>query len=223
MRRDLGVPQRSALGQRFTHQGQRPGVAWWASVCAVLALSVLGGCAGKQDPDDGKKAAGPKVLRGADRYPNEGLVVVNADLNSDTIPDVYSVYREEPSPSGQEPARQLVRKEIDVNFDGAVDIWRHFNVEEVMVKEELDYNFDGRVDAVNFFDAGKLVRKEMDVEFDQAPDIFKFYKDGQLIRIERDSDNDGRVDYWEYYEGGVLDRIGRDNNGDGRVDTWQER
>lgn len=191
--------------------------------CAALAPT-LGACSGNTNkPDD--EVRKPQILRGADRYPNEGLIVVKADLNADSIPDVYSVYKEIPYENDPErpPNRLLARKEIDVNFDGAVDIWRHYNSNEEMSKEELDYNFDGRVDAVNFFDDNKLVRKELDIEFDQAPDVFKFYKDGELIRVERDTDNDGRIDYWEYYERGVLDRIGRDNNGDGRVDTWQER
>ncbi len=191
---------------------------------ALLALPTasLVGCSGAEVKGD-KKPKKPQVLRGADRYPNEGLIVVKADLNADSIPDVYSVYEEKPAEGGAQPERVLARKEIDVNFDGAVDIWRHYNDGDKLTKEELDYNFDGRVDAVNFFDKGALVRKELDVEFDQAPDVFKFYKDGELIRVERDTDNNGRIDYWEYYERGVLDRIGRDNNGDGRVDTWQER
>ena len=190
----------------------------------ALALQASG-CKSGPEKKNEDKVREPQVLRGADRYPTEGLIVVKADLNNDTIPDVYSIYKEiqDPQDDEAEPERELLRKEIDVNFDGAVDIWRHYNNGDTLSKEELDLKFDGRVDAVNFFDKGQLVRKEVDVEFDQAPDIFKFYKNGQLVRIERDSNNDGRVDYWEYYERGVLDRIGRDNNGDGRVDTWQER
>jgi len=189
----------------------------------VLVSTQTAACASSSNKKEDTKPK-EQVLRGADRYPSEGLIIVKADLNGDSIPDVYSVYKEivDPKDKDTAPERELLRKEIDVNFDGAVDIWRHYTL-EVLNKEELDYNFDGRIDAINFFDKAKLVRKEVDVEFDQAPDIFKFYKDGQLIRIERDSNNDGRVDYWEYYERGVLDRIGRDNNGDGRVDTWQER
>lgn len=194
------------------------------ALCVAAAI-LASACAGGPDEKDGDKNRKPQVLRGADRYPTEGLIIVKADLNGDSIPDVYSVYKEivDPQDQDKDPERELLRKEIDVNFDGSVDIWRHYNDGDNLNKEELDYNFDGRIDAINFFDRGKLVRKEMDVEFDQAPDIFKFYKDGELIRVERDSNNDGRVDYWEYYERGVLDRIGRDNNGDGRVDTWQER
>ena len=191
-------------------------------LCAAIALQTAA-CAGADKKDDDQKRK-IQVLRGAERYPTEGLIVVKADLNGDSIPDVYSIYKEILDPQDKEkpPERELLRKEIDVNFDGAIDIWRHYNA-STLSKEELDYNFDGRIDGINFFDKGNIVRKELDVEFDQAPDIFKYYKKGQLIRIERDSNNDGRVDYWEYYERGVLDRIGRDNNGDGRVDTWQER
>jgi hypothetical protein len=190
-----------------------------AILSALLALTACGGDKGAQQDE----ALASRVMRGADRYPREGLIAVKADLNNDRIPDVYSVYREETPEGGGEPARQLIRKEIDVNFDGTLDIWRHYNDEELVIKEELDYNFDGRVDAINYYDQGQLVRKEIDVEFDQAPDVFKHYKNNQLVSVERDTNNDGRLDYWEYYERGVLDRIGRDNDGDGSVDTWQER
>lgn len=188
----------------------------------MAALVGLSACSGGAENTKKDKVRTDRVLRGAERYPNEGLIVVKADLNSDQIPDVYSIYAEEKSESA-EPERKLTRKEIDVNFDGSIDIWRHYNSSEALIKEEVDLDFDGRINAVNYFDKGSLVRKEVDVEFDQAPDVFKYYKGGELVRVERDTNNDGRVDYWEYYEKGILDRIGRDNDGDGRVDTWQER
>ncbi len=189
-----------------------------------FGMSLVVACSGSKETTRDDAAASARVMRGADRYPREGLIVVRADLNKDRIPDVYSVYKEEaPTSGGKAPVKQLLRKEIDVNFDGSLDIWRHYNEAETVIKEEMDYNFDGRVDAINYYDKNQLVRKEIDVEFDQAPDIFKHYKNNELIRVERDTNNDGRIDYWEYYERGVLDRIGRDGNGDGRVDTWQER
>lgn len=189
----------------------------------LTSLTLLVGCSGdKAAQKDGANPAN-RVMRGADRYPREGLIVVKADLNNDRIPDVYSIYREQTPEGGGEPTRQLIRKEVDVNFDGSLDIWRHYNDAEAVIKEEMDYNFDGRVDAINYYDQGQLVRKEIDVEFDQAPDVFKHYKNNELVSVERDTNNDGRLDYWEYYERGVLDRIGRDTNGDGSVDTWQER
>ena len=190
-------------------------------LCVAATLLIGAACSGGSGARGRGFPARDHVMRGADRYPNEGLSIVKADLNKDSIPDVYSVYQEEEGKD--DPVRKLVRKEIDVNFDGSVDIWRHYNKAEALIREELDYNFDGRVDAVNFFDKGALVRKEMDVEFDQAPDVFKFYKSGELVRIERDTDNNGQVDHWEYYERGNLDRIGRDQSGDGKVDIWEER
>lgn len=186
----------------------------------ALAALAAAGCAGSKAETNGSSAG--RVLQGADRYPNEGLLIIKADLNQDSIPDVYSIYKEEAGSDGA-TTRKLVRKEIDVNFDGSVDIWRHYNEAERLVKEELDYNFDGRVDAVNTFDQGALVRKEVDVEFDQAPDIFKTYKGGELVRVERDTNNDGKIDLWEYYERGTLSRVGRDQDGDGQVETWQEQ
>ena len=186
---------------------------------SLTLILLVAGCAGSQADEVG---SAERVLQGADRYSNEGLLIIKADLNQDSIPDVYTIYKEETGTDG-EVTRKLVRKEIDVNFDGSVDIWRHYNEGERLTREELDYNFDGRVDAVNTFDKGALVRKELDVEFDQAPDIFKTYKEGQLVRVERDTNNDGKVDTWEYYERGALSRIGTDQDGDGQADTWRER
>ncbi|MBH24127.1 MAG: hypothetical protein CMH57_06685 [Myxococcales bacterium] len=188
---------------------------------AVVSASLVSACGSDQGGGGRGFTARDHVMRGADRYPTEGLIIVKADLNKDSIPDVYSVYEEDGE--GDDAERRLIRKEIDVNFDGSVDIWRHYNQAEALIREELDYNFDGRVDAVNFFDKSMLVRKELDVEFDQAPDVFKYYKKGELVRVERDTDNNGKVDHWEYYERGTLDRIGRDQSGDGQVDVWEER
>ena len=215
------MPRSSDHLRSIVEHPQRP-LGLGIAAGLLFLLVAASGCGGPDTKPDSNGHLN-KVLRGADRYPTEGLIVVKADLNGDTIPDVYSIYKEHTTSESTQPSRKLVRKEVDVNFDGAVDIWRHYSESEKLAKEELDYNFDGRVDAVNYFDKGKLVRKELDVEFDQAPDVFKFYKSEVLIRIERDTNNDGRVDFWEYYERGVLDRIGKDNNGDGRVDTWQER
>lgn len=189
----------------------------------ILSASLWAACTSASDGAGGVAGAGDRVLRGADRYPDEGLIVVKADLNNDRIPDVLSVYREQAARRGEAPTRALLRKEVDVNFDGAADVWRHYGPGEELLREELDYSFDGRVDAVHHYEQGQLVRKEIDIEFDQAPDVFKYYQNNELIRVERDTNNDGRIDYWEYYERGLLDRVGRDNNGDGRVDTWQER
>lgn len=191
----------------------------------AMAATFGGACSNDEAKQAALEAAKKRVLRGADRYPNEGLIITKADLNRDGLHDMYSVYQEETEGEGSQAktTRTLMRKEIDVNYDGQIDVWRHYNKGGLVTQEDSDYNFDGRVDAVSYFDKGVRVRTESDTDGDDTPDVFKFYKGDILLRIERDTDSNGNIDYWEFYERGALDRIGRDTTGDGNIDAWDSR
>ena len=136
------------------------------------------------------------------------------DLNRDGKPDAYQftkVIDEQPV---------VVRKEVDVNFDGRIDLIRDLSDKGELVDERLDNDFDGRVDLVVFFERGAIVRKEYDTNFDAKVDLWRFFDKGAMLREEADLNYDGKIDYWEYFEGGKLDRVGIDRDGDGNVDEW---
>ena len=144
-----------------------------------------------------------------------GFRKVTLDINSDNKPDVFNYYR---AGEGDEE-KLLVRKEIDLNFDGAVDvsqIWK----EGEMTQEQIDADFDGRNDWIDFYDQGERIRAEWDTSFDGRPDLIRYYESGKIARVEMDTTGDRQIDYWEYYEGGIMQRSGWDLNADGKVDKW---
>ena len=141
------------------------------------------------------------------------------DLNGDGKADVWKVSVKLP---GSGDKAMLVRKDLDVNFDGRVDIRRHYDTSGEVEREEMDLDFDTRVDAVHFYRKGALYMSEIDMAFDGRTDVWKFYDDGELVRKERDLDGDSTVDSWEYWKSGKLVRKGSDRDGDGEPEYFED-
>jgi hypothetical protein len=141
------------------------------------------------------------------------------DLNHDGKPDLWVYTVKAKTADGREYDR-VVRKEMDINWDGKVDIVRYYDENEQLVKETLDLDFDGKVDQWNYYEKGVLVRKERDLAYSGKPDLWIYYENGQIVRKERDTNHSGKVNYWEYWENGQVDRVGEDLDGDGKVDRW---
>jgi len=190
----------------------------------VLTIGSLFGCAS----DDGAKngggqtetTAGAAQESGAKRLPDDTFDPSccekrGLDLDKDGVADAYQFL--------QKVEDQVIvrRKEVDVNFDGRIDLIRIFDDAGELLSERLDTDFDGKIDVVNFFEEGAIVRKEYDTNFDGNTDVVRFYDKGVITRKEADLDHNGKVDYWEYYEGGKIDRVGVDRTGDGEVDEWE--
>lgn len=197
-----------------------------ASALVITLCVPLGACgsAEKGAPDP---VAAPAVLDGHDRLAEAkaaGLELKQFDLNRDQEPDVFKYYRLEDDPQNAgNKLELLVRKEIDINHDGKVDVIRLYNDGQQVIEERTDLDFDGRIDEVATFDAGLLMKKEIDLNYDTKPDLTKYYDEGKLARIESDRNDDGMVDTWEYFVDGELDRIGTDTDRDGKVDDWERR
>lgn len=186
----------------------------------IVVVSLVGavGC-GKKDKKDDFAITGPTFSRDED-----GNLVRQFDIDGDDQPDVTKTFKETPDPEDPSVTKSaLIKKEVDVNSDGKVNMRRTYNELGALMLEEVDTDLDGRMDVVNHIDNGNLVRKDL---LDAASGTIlasRFYFEGSIQRVEQDTNNDDKVDYWEFYEQGVLDRIGRDLNGDGRADTWQRR
>ena len=146
-----------------------------------------------------------------------GLVLVEIDLNRDEITDVFNYYRER-----AEADRLLVRREVDLNHDGRIDVQSLFNDVGTIEREEMDGDFDGRIDWVDHYQGGVRTLSEVDTNQDGSFDMSRYYVDGQISRKERDTDADGRVDYWELYRDGEVVNTGRDTDGDGEMDQRLE-
>jgi hypothetical protein len=197
---------------RDARSALRPLLLW--TLCAAVGAGAAG-CAGdgvRRDPNLGFIST--EVGEG-------GTEVEKLDVNGDGRPDIWRHFALVEGPEGR-PQRLLVRKEIDLNFDGEVDIRIHLSPAGTVTKEEFDLDFDGRIDMVAEYEDGVLVTQSMDEGFDGTVDVWRYFEGGALVRKERDSDHDGRVDVWEYYQDGRLIRIGRDVDRDGRPEMFEE-
>lgn len=188
-------------------------------LCAVFVALPLVACGDKGETEEEITITGPTFSRDAD-----GNIVRKFDIDGDKKPDVTKTFKETPDPDDPSIMQQrLLKKEVDVNSDGNINMRRIYNEAGELMLEEVDSDLDGTMDVINHIDNGNLVRKDI---LDPATGIVlasRYYHDGTIQRVEKDTDSDEKIDYWEFYEQGVLDRIGRDLNADGRADTWQRR
>ena len=192
-------------------------------ICAVALLGFsLGACATTSAGEKKDGATGPDGEQVAENIKQKQAgneKVTEFDLNKDGKPDIWVYTVTVKGPDGKDVER-LVRKELDINWDGKVDISRQYDEKEQLTREALDLDFDGKVDEVVFYEKGQVVRKERDLSSSGKPSLWVFYENGQIVRKERDTHGNGKVDYWEYWEGGQVDRVGEDLDGDGTVDRW---
>lgn len=151
---------------------------------------------------------------GTDATTKPGEVVRQYDVNGDGGIDVWKFDTREGD------AFRTIRKELDLDGDGRVDVRQHFAPDNTLEREELDLDFDGRIDIVNVYEKGDKVRAEQDLDGNGRVDVWKHFGKGALVRKERDTTGDGKPDLFEYWEGDAIDRIGQDVNGDGVVDRW---
>jgi hypothetical protein len=110
----------------------------------------------------------------------------------------------------------------DTNKDGDPDAWTHVRDGNV-IKQELDVNFDGKVDAMFIYEyTGKVKEETLDTDYDGRMDNWRVYEDGKLAIDRIDSNHDGRIDLWFYVDGGKIIRLEKDTTGDGKPDTVRE-
>ena len=168
-------------------------------------------------------AAAPAPRKMASSCSDEGKTanVRESDVDGDARPDLFKYYNDVDDPDRPgERKTILVRQDIDLNWDGHLDICRFFAVDGTVAREEFDLDYDGRIDEVRTYEAGVITLSERDRNNDGRFDVIRRYKNGKLIQKEVDTNDDGNIDRWEYYSGKSLDRIGIDLDHDGKVDRW---
>jgi hypothetical protein len=165
-------------------------------------------------------------------YTEDGMKGERFDLNLDGTADIikWVRYRDR---SGQlladarlkEPRGEYVevimRKEMDTNLDGKMDVIRNYNRRGALTGEQVDTEFDGILETEATVVEGMVTRVTIDVTGDGKPESTRYYRNGQLQRIERDPNSDGLTDTWSHFENQALTRIGTDYDGDGGVDDWK--
>lgn len=162
------------------------------------------------------KPRGPlRSIADSARCVADDAIEVKEDLNQDTAIDVRKLYKQ----IGKE--KVLVCRESDLNYDGVLDMYQFLDDDGQMKRDEVDLDFDGHIDVVSHWSAGKVFKQELDQNSDGYVDTIRHFKDGKIFKTEGDMDQNGHIDYWEYYDGGQLLRIGYDRDGDGKADEWE--
>jgi hypothetical protein len=171
----------------------------WNSFLAAALVIVSGATLGCATTGAGEKkdetANGEQVAENVRQKQSGNEKVTEFDLNKDKKSDVWTYTVVAKNAEGKDIDR-LARKDLDINWDGKVDIARQYDEKEQISREALDLDFDGKVDEVIFYEKGLVVRKERDLSSGGKPSLWVFYEKGLIVRKERDTNADGNVDKW---------------------------
>lgn len=137
----------------------------------------------------------------------------HADSAADNRVRDVSFHHDDCAPNGDS-------KTVDVNNDGRADIV-HVMKDGREACRIVDLNFDGAVDVYIYYDEkGQERRREADFDRDGRPDQITILKDGQIVENDRETNFDDKIDTWDYYQNGVIVRRERDSDGDAIIDQW---
>lgn len=145
-----------------------------------------------------------------------GKKVHQVDVNSDGRADLITLT------ARGKLGESLVCKQADLNFDGRLDAFLHYDDQERLDREQFDLDFDGKIDLGRYYKEGLLFLDEQDLDHDGYVDAWRRYDKARLTRIDDDRDHDGRPDMFTFYAAGQIDRVGYDVDGDGKVDRWDQ-
>ena len=143
-----------------------------------------------------------------------GKRVLQQDLNQDGRADLITLTTAE---DGKIRCRQA-----DLDNDGRLDSFLHYDERGELAREQFDLDFDGRIDLGRTYKDGKIELDEQDLDHDGYVDAWRRYDKGRLTRVDHDRDGDGRPDTFTFFVRGQIDRVGYDTNGDGNVDSWDQ-
>lgn len=193
----------------------------------VLAVATAFACGGATS-DPRERYNGRDYLL-SDEITEDGLVIRRVDIDLDGEADTFEYFRAEDA-LGQPVTEYedllyeryddlvIVRKEMDVNLDGALDLRREYGPGAQLLREEFDVDFDGTFDTTNFYEEGVLSQRSNDTDGDGVAESIIYFREGAIHRIETDVTGEGETDEWEYFENDRLVRVGIDLNGDGVID-----
>ncbi len=153
----------------------------------------------------------------------KGKKVQTFDLNRDSRPDVWKLYKQ--IREGGTQLDVLTCKQVDFDHDGKKDYVAAYSKKGAMLFEKYDFDFDGKFDAFARYEekTGELYQVERDTDFDGAYDVVERYDEkGVLTSVRRDRNGDQTPDQWEQYVGGQLVAILYDDDFDKKVDRKEE-
>ena len=178
-----------------------------------VGLALAAGCKGKKEdttPKATADAAIPKV--DPTLCETEGKNVLTYDLNKDTRPDVWRLYKSEDE--GGTTVEYMTCKQVDFDHDGRKDWVVGYNRKGTVLYERADFDYDGKFDMSSVFDpkTGSVLEIDRDTDFDGTYDLKEIY----------DRNADGEPDLWEQYKNTVLLAILYDDDFDHKVDRREE-
>jgi hypothetical protein len=152
----------------------RLSMLWFGVTCAAWLVGCASNDAAKKVP----VATSTGAVRLDDvKFNATGFTKRDVDLNRDGKPDAYQFVVVE-----NDGNTRVVRKEIDVNFDGRIDLIRSLDDRGELVEERIDGDFDGRIDVVILFQKGIIAEKRYDTNFDGATDMWRYFEKGAVVR-----------------------------------------
>ena len=123
-------------------------------------------------------------------HPDDASIILQKiDVNNDQKPDIINHYQERPSNT---PLRII--KEVDINYDGKMDLKTYFDTDQNVVKEEIDSDYDGIVDWTDFYYKGVKTRTEKELDSNGYIDTIVYYRDGKIHQQDKDTTGDGEYD-----------------------------
>lgn len=133
------------------------------------------------------------------------------DANGDGRPEIQSVRQ----------GGRTVCRAIDLNWDGAVDVWIYYDAAGKVRRREYAFGRDGTVNEVRLYAGGVLEEIRQATAGRARFDTWHFVERGRVVRSERDADQDGRIEqWWEYPRADQPECpvMFTDADGDGRRD-----
>ena len=115
-----------------------------------------------------------------------------------------------------------MRKEVDLNGDGKIDLKKYYDAKGNNTKDEMDLDFDGRIDRIVKYKNNRVYMVLLSSGFDGKFDIKQFFDKGKLVLIKRSTKKNGVFDEFQYFVDGRLVRIGWDKDGDGQPEVFKD-
>jgi hypothetical protein len=124
-----------------------------------------------------------------------------------------------PGSWGNEETLELSRGILDADRDGIPEQIRFFDRESMLLlRKELDSNYDGALDSWSDYQNGELVTRVRDSNDDGNPDVWESYAKTRMTERSIDRDHDMIADAFYQYSGGILAEERHDANNDGIID-----
>ena len=91
-----------------------------------------------------------------------------------------------------------------------------------LTRKELDTDFDNAIDTWLWCSGGWVSRSERDRESNGRVDVWEAYEEGLIVEASYDENNDGRPENWDVFRGGKVVLTKYDDDGDGKPDRTDE-